>query len=417
MIFNYKGFIMESLLGEFLLESKVHYMSEFIRIVDDISTDNHKYGGVSKVAKFILSCIDKDLDIDQNFINIDKGDKVSFIPDNRVIRDPNTVMMITNDDGGLHNVVKNHPVIDLLGIPKEGLIFPKLVADIPSNRWTIVKEYDGSDAGDSYKRFKLFHIQNVEDPKVFAIVVDIEGKDHGYEPYYEVPNVTRGSIKIGRLVNRLLDLAYKEVDTINNLKRSDYSASDVEKFVNEYTAKVLFNSKIKDSFEIVNGEDIRYWYLEDRYKKNTGQLGSSCMRYKSCQTYLDIYVENPDVCNLLILRDGDFILGRALLWTDTNNKKWIDRVYTYKDTYNNLFSNWAKNNGYDDAYRTEDKIMIKLIDKARYDEYPYMDTFRYFKVYEDGDDDEGCFLSNSNSIIERTYYILQETDGGRTIRM
>ena len=62
------------------------------------------------------------------------------------------------------------------------------------------------------------------------------------------------------------------------------------------------------------------------------------------------------------LKDGDFILGRALLWTDTNNKKWIDRVYTYKDTYNNLFSNWAKNNGYDDAYRTEDKIMIKLIE-------------------------------------------------------
>lgn len=34
-------------------------------------------------------------------------------------------------------------------------------------------------------------------------------------------------------------------------------------------------------------------------------LGKSCMSHKECQSFLDIYVENPEVCQMLIHLDKE----------------------------------------------------------------------------------------------------------------
>ena len=46
-----------------------------------------------------------------------------------------------------------------------------------------------------------------------------------------------------------------------------------------------------NNFEIVEGEDIRYWYLDEHYYRCDGTLGNSCMRYEQAQPYFDIYVD------------------------------------------------------------------------------------------------------------------------------
>ena len=80
------------------------------------------------------------------------------------------------------------------------------------------------------------------------------------------------------------------------------TSQEVEKFVNSYKTRFKMMIDMESLFEFVKGEDIRKWYLEDNYQLIRGQLGNSCMRYNKCQSYLDIYTKNPDVCQLLILK-------------------------------------------------------------------------------------------------------------------
>ena len=73
------------------------------------------------------------------------------------------------------------------------------------------------------------------------------------------------------------------------------------------------------------------------------------MKKSSCQQYLNIYVENPEIIRLLIYKDdNDKILGRALIWklnayNDLDNKApyFMDRVYTIDDATKKLFKDFA----------------------------------------------------------------------------
>jgi hypothetical protein len=53
----------------------------------------------------------------------------------------------------------------------------------------------------------------------------------------------------------------------------------------------------------------------------------------------DIYIENPDVCSLLILKDQieSSIHGRALLWILDDGYKYMDRGYTNRNGLDGLF--------------------------------------------------------------------------------
>jgi len=176
---------------------------------------------------------------------------------------------------------------------------------------------------------------------------------------------------------------------------TDFMVDKIEVCVNQYKA----NYKIKFNlfyFEIVEGEDIRHWYLCNNYKEGNGQLNKSCMRYDTHQSRLDIYVENPKVCKLLIMKenkDDDKIIGRSLVWDsldissgDEVKVRYMDRVYYVNDEDRYLFEWYSKKEGWKDYYHKYPKMIVRTIDKEYGEdnytgwtkiknEIPYMDTF------------------------------------------
>jgi len=163
---------------------------------------------------------------------------------------------------------------------------------------------------------------NLKDLRSFKVGSDYKFWSQGRVPEYSV----------GRWVRHLF----------LDVKKWAITDSQLEEFVNSY--KATFDSKDESDFKLVSGEEIRKWYLEDNYLEVKGQLGNSCMRYERCQKYLDIYVQNPEVCSLLVLFDGDKVKGRALVWELSDGSKYMDRIYTITDSDKVLFREWAEKN-------------------------------------------------------------------------
>lgn len=197
--------------------------------------------------------------------------------------------------------------------------------------------------------------------------------DAGQNPFEKTGNVA----KVGRAIRQILDA--------NTIKIVD---KDIEDFVNKYKNAWddLFDENKKQKIRLVKGEEIRYWYLEDKYLQGGGTLNNSCMRYENTQTFLNIYVENPNRVNLLIYLDDDKKLkGRSLIWFYEENgtqKVYQDRVYTVNDSDRISMHNWfleRYKDGltyYNGDYRND--ISVQL-DKFLFKEYPYMDSLYYLE--------------------------------------
>ena len=176
----------------------------------------------------------------------------------------------------------------------------------------------------------------------------------------------RTEISVGRFVNRVFEKSGKSI-----------TSQEVEKFVNSYKTRFKMMIDMESLFEFVKGEDIRKWYLEDNYQLVRGQLGNSCMRYNKCQSYLDIYTKNPDVCQLLILHgdNEDKIIGRALIWNLKDGRTYMDRQYCVVDADVILYREFAKKKGwlyYGDKSSEELEVQLGNYD---YSSFPYMDSF------------------------------------------
>ena len=223
-------------------------------------------------------------------------------------------------------------------------------------------------------------------------------------------NKNRSITSLGKIVNKVFP---------NVFSASGKPGEDIESFVNEYKS-IIVNNK---TFEMVNGNDIIYWYNEDRYNQNGGSLNNSCMRYEECDAYISFYSINKDKVSLLILKDikdESLIRGRALVWKlDTpENRVFMDRIYTVYDSDINLFINYAKENKwlYKNRQNYETTEIVDSIDggvskiqlkvngiKPNY-EYPFMDTLCYY-------DDEK--LSNDVTGLDAEgLKQLHDTDGG-----
>jgi hypothetical protein len=145
--------------------------------------------------------------------------------------------------------------------------------------------------------------------------------------------------------------------------------------------------------ELVKGADVAKYYHYKNYYSQSGALGTSCMK-SSPSEFFDIYVENPNQINMLVMLDQhDKVMGRALVWHGEDFKL-LDRIYTCNDTYYNYFYNWAKEN--DCYYKQHNNWMtpkhlmfngvpeIKhlelTIDKSEFQKYPYLDTFKWLNL-------------------------------------
>jgi hypothetical protein len=191
---------------------------------------------------------------------------------------------------------------------------------------------------------------------------------------------TNNKTTVGRVVRQILKDNGKE-----------YSDVDIAKFVDKFKAaweKFKNKKENKEPFRLVSGEEIRFWYLSDTYcddaKKGCGTLGKSCMRYEESQKYLDIYVENPAVCNLLILtkfEDGEEkLVSRALLW-QTDKGPYLDRIYYTDSSEEEMMLNWIKENlNCELSFKgTSGRLSVQLESPTKmYEYYPYMDSIPYY---------------------------------------
>lgn len=191
----------------------------------------------------------------------------------------------------------------------------------------------------------------------------------------------RQEMSVGKIVNKLFPDKFKQIE--------------IEQFVNDFKTEM---KKSSSSFKLVSGEELRYWYLDDNYEnKKQGDINSSCMKEAKSQPFLDIYVNNPEKCKLLILMSDkvpDKIKGRALVWAGLRkpeNKIYMDRIYTINDSDKGLYIDYAKANNWlykskqvmhDASYIDNGKVVTSSVsialNPAMYKFYPSLDTLPYY---------------------------------------
>ena len=369
MIKRYLDFINESL--ELLFESNVVYSNNFRKVVGKIE---------HPLAKAILEIENQDHPVRNNYldINLKSNDKLGFIPDRKaqeILGDTKVYVNFVGSGGGwLRNKEVNQSLFDKLGYTYEEGTNPY---DASSNEvGEVIAEVISDTSGKKYAWVKFPNGQGVYNAEKLRIV---DNKEKA------LWSKGRQEISVGRGIRALL--------TSGGIKFSD---SDLEDFVNLYKTAVDKMNDRYQYFESIKGHDIGHWYHYSNYKERQGSLGSSCMSNVNTD-YFDIYISNPDVCELVILKseeDDSLIVGRALLWTLRDGKKFMDRIYTSKDSDVQLFKDWARENGwYTKQYNSStdsgranapDGMQVDLgtltvdIKKGMYEAYPYLDTLKYF---------------------------------------
>ena len=146
----------------------------------------------------------------------------------------------------------------------------------------------------------------------------------------------------------------------------------------------LYKGQASDlyTFKVASGEDLRAVY-------NLDVPFTSCMNGESNSSKLDLYVNNPDKVSVVYIQTGNTCQARALLWTDKNGNKIIDRVYGSEE-FRTMYRDYAKEIGawkkvYDGAghsnfFNPEGDAVhhdFYIEVDADHDRYPYVDTFCY----------------------------------------
>ena len=391
MVKRYLDFIGESF--EFLLESDVVYSDKFRKVISNIK---------SPISSKLLEIENKDHPVRSNYFDLlkDKNDTITFLPDRKaqeILKDNTKEMVSFRGEGGwlTNNIKENGAIFDMLGyVPQSTEPYKPQSSDIGE----VVKKVVSPTSGKTWVWIKFPNGEGVYNQQKIVVVDDSSAKLWGRG---------RQEIGVGRGIRALLtSTGEKIVDR------------ELEEFVNLYKSAI---DKLNDKFfffEEVKGSDIGYWYNCDNYYMRSGQLGNSCMSSVD-DSYFDIYMSNPDRISLVIYKNPEEptkILGRAILWTLNDGKKFMDRIYTSNDSDIQLFRQYAKENGWyckyhnsstdnGQAYDPEgNSVKLDLtvnIRKGYYKKYPYLDTLKYWSP------DSGV-ISNSS---HKGEYTLESTEG------
>jgi len=368
LVNKFSQFLIESTMYELIKESQIVYNKDFIDILIAIR-DEKDNNDACYIAGLLLRICGREIDILQNHIDVTNNPQlVSFIPDNKLSYDSVMVNYSYEFYGQF-----NKDVLSKLDIPFEGIIDTD-DSDIENN-YKLIKTYNTNDYDIDIKDHVMYYLQNnVETDKYIILYKRIQSTGMAIIPIND--NITRSEVKIGRFVKKILDAFLK------NNKSISVTPSEIEKFINTYMSAIVFENDAFNNFEIVSGNEIRRWYDEKSYINDKGQLGNSCMKYNRCSEYFGIYCDNPDVCKLLIFKDNNNkLLGRALLWELMDGTKYMDRIYTSKDSHIKLFNKYADKNGYfynkSIKNRLDKQISVKL-KPIKYNKYPFMDTLTYY---------------------------------------
>ena len=394
MLKRYFDFVNESL--DLILESDVVYSDRLRNVLSKIN---------SEISKKLIEIENKDFPIKSNYFDIvsDKNDMVSFIPDRKaqeILKDIKEFWRFNGSSGWLKHSESNTELFSKLGYIPEGNPYSPNSRDIGE----IVAETISETSGKTYCWVKFI---NGTGDYVGQGVYNKERliKTQGIKER-EVWTKSRQEIGVGRGIRALL------------LTTGDkFLDKDIEQFVNLYKSTI---DRINDKFiffEVVSGPDILHWYHAENYYGRSGTLGNSCMA-SARPSWLEMYTNNPDQCSMIIFKcpdDIDKIVGRSLLWTLTDGKKYMDRIYTINDSDVQLFREYAKENGWyakwnnastpsSEAYApdgTKTTLNLKVnLSQKYYDNFPYLDTLKFFTP-------GSGILNNTDG-----EYTLEDTGGG-----
>ena len=406
-----------------LLEANIAFSEEFENLLDKMDT---------VVADKLLNMIGKDIDVNTNYIDVDieKDGFVKFVADDKAEKLPFVVQAFPtyylqlSKDFGLKDVDQNSVLM-------QGMKVSLVKRYTKSEFLTECKKAHGEEKMDAWT--ELADSFYGAGSAVCVVTFEIHGMSkevlcHSDSIKRDISDIKPGSLKIGKLATALFTKAGVE-----------FKPTEIEDFVNRYKSVVKQMRDKFDSFKIVKGEEIRKNYLHENYLNMNGSLGNSCMRYDKCQSFLDIYVENEDKVSLVVLMndkvkvkkkvsDGagglveieeemeNKVTGRAILWTDKNDRKVMDRIYTNNSADEQLFKDFAKANNfwykkdqnmYEDTpfigpNREEERYITVYLKSKDYEYYPYMDSLKF---YNPGTGK----ITNSDDSYE---YELTDTDGG-----
>ncbi len=226
------------------------------------------------------------------------------------------------------------------------------------------------------------------------------------EPDSQFWQSNRVDVKVGRFVRRLLG--------------DDFTDAQIEDFVNKWKSSFQVEG---EKFEFRTGNGIVEAYDTTNYHGEEGYnpLWNSCMNNRT--DLVDFYLYVNDLEMVVLVDSEDKIMGRALLWTDDEGRKLLDRVYYINDKDYYKFINLAKENGWYYKKRNisggstwilngqEQKIQAKIkfpiesISQLQDDwgnpKFPYVDSFYYLS-------EEGFLMNFEPS---SSYYVLNDTDG------
>ena len=408
---KYGDFILEKVIYDLLLESKIEFSKSFLGILGSIK---------NPIAQDILSLQSQDKKINYNYIDVDlkSTDEITFIQDaraQRMTKDVENLYKLTNTSGHLkitdfktdEGREQNTHIYQLLGLNIEEAkkatqgsqirVLGKIVSPYDSN-----KVYAGYEC--------------VTDPTMKA-VINVNNIQEDTEVYQKLWTTARNPLKIGRFINSMLPLTGKT-----------YTNSEKEKFVSEWKSILGVMNNAFAKFGVLEGSRLVHFYHVDNYEEAEGTLGNSCMS-EADSSWLEIYEDNSDVCKMVVkwsdkgqIVDGVFksdkIVGRALLWTTTSGDIFMDRIYTIDSSDEELFKKYAEANGwwakksqnssqnFTSVRGSESKNPVYVVQlKRSYNgPYPYIDTLCYLN------DESGKLSNDKNEVYANK--LLNDTGGG-----
>lgn len=222
----------------------------------------------------------------------------------------------------------------------------------PNNHW------DGN--------YDIIHMESLVDGSQFLNLQDLS-KTPNMEPDFSKVGVKGSDMKVGRFLRKILP-----VSTTNK---------QIEDIVNAFKSQNTYINNLDKYFKVIEGDDIKVWYDEEKYAKNSGNLNGSCMRLKSCQDFFNIYTETENKVKMLILTNtsGELVC-RALLWTLDDGNLYMDRIYG-QDYNIRTFVKWGEENGYALFYNNGTEHLLDITLKVNMkDKFPYLDTFKYMVI-------------------------------------
>jgi len=353
----------------------------------------------NKIASIILNLqgVDNENVNYDYIVTTESNNIVGFLTPKRVDELKNNIHYTVSNIRNLTHSSKNDKIFIKIGYDRttNEYWYPQ-----PGDRGSIINECISNETGKEYVLFQCTTTNRLSVINKIAII----------PADFDFFSLSRNKIKIGRLVNNILNGL--------NIK---VTAKEIEDFVNLYKSSYdLLNNKDLQ-FRLVEGDEISHWYNINNYEcDRRGSLASSCMAAKDSR-YFDLYAQNKNCKMLILLSDNgvlkdnnyvsDKISGRALIWNgyivDMNGESkgitLMDRIYTNNDSDVQLFVEYAKKMGwyykdeqtrYSDTpitngeythyfYDTEtdtfkSEFLIPL-DNYILEKYPYVDTFYYLK--------------------------------------